>query len=229
MSAQTSASQSALYERRKAKVNLGDKHTITACMCSRTLDYYTYYGTTAGPHARLLLEGTAWETREPNCQAARTWMLTLSSGPGSAPEDARGLSMPARPLLPLLIGLQPPLCCSGSEGLPPDSLAALLVSLGVLLQLYSCCPADVHAPACAEAVARSAAVMTVLSRACMSEQDAAGEVSQSAEASAPVPEASLLSTAHLQGWHHRYRGCAPVLLLAYWVVAQCQVPDSAQG
>jgi hypothetical protein len=108
-----------------------------------------------------------------DCQPARTLMLMLSSGPAPAAEDTRGRSMPARPLLPLLIGLQPPLCCSGSDGVPPDSLAALLgVSPGVLLQLYSCSPADAHTPACAEAAARSAAVITVLSRACTPVHDA---------------------------------------------------------
>lgn len=44
------------------------------------------------------------------------------------------------------------------------------MSLGVLLQLYSCCPAAAHTSACADAAARSSVLVMVLSRACAGAQ-----------------------------------------------------------
>jgi hypothetical protein len=100
-----------------------------------------------------------------------TLILTASSCP--AADDTLGLSLPALPLLPRLLSLSRDAVSPGGKGspvlrplvLPPQSL--LLMSLGVLLQLYACWPAVAHTSTYADAAAHCSALTAVLSSACV--------------------------------------------------------------
>jgi hypothetical protein len=79
---------------------------------------------------------------------------------------AGGLKPATLSVKALLEACSPPTTVCAAPAPSLHSLAALLLaSLGVLLQLYTCCPAASHTSECADAAARCSAVMMMLSRA----------------------------------------------------------------